>query len=92
MQQITLQPAVWTRLNGRLFQVKGQQSVCITVAETSTDVNKNQTIIPPATDAPCFITQSYDPTPIDLEDWGIPSHAPVFLKPVDDQTIDLVVL
>ena len=90
MEKIILQPNVWTRFYGRLFQVAGQEAIRITHGVSTSDEDGNSVPTPPTDDAPYFTTQGYDPKVINLEKFGMPSPTIVYLMPDNDSSVGIV--
>jgi len=93
MEKITLQPGVWTRLWGTVFQVVGQNDIRITVGTDNAENTDGVSVLIPATDAAYFTTQGYNPKVISIADFGFDQvGAYIYLMPDHDVAVGIVAL
>ncbi|MGO7833323.1 hypothetical protein [Rhizobium johnstonii] len=92
MEQITLEPGVWTHIYGCFLQATSAKAIRVTLGEPTQSVDGHVFAVTPDLDAPYFRSQGYDPQVIDLRQWGFSELVNIYVMPDDDQPIDVVVL
>ncbi len=93
IEKVTLEPGVWTRIYGCVLQITSAKAVRVALGHSVRNTDGTPVLeATPATEAPYFKSQGYNPQVIDLKQWGFSELVNIFLMPDEDQPVDVVVL